>query len=147
MKKIITLFTMILFLNIANGQTEEQNAILDQFLEMHRLGSDQAIGQFIKNTYHPTTYQKIDSKAHINFYATIIEEFGELDPRIYKKIESTSNKLVVHLIKKGESPLNDRIDPANILVVEIVTSDKNPKYMEQSLGLGSLLCQQKKKGR
>ncbi len=94
--------------------------------------------QFIKDTYHPEVYKNINLSKHVAFYEHIINDFGQLNTIIYKKVEETSIKLIVHLIKIEESLLNKNIDPANILVVEIDTHVKSPNYL--SRGLGALVC-------
>jgi len=63
---------------------------------------------------------------------------------IYKKVEETPLKFVVHLIKKDEHIKNQDINPLEILAVEIDLSKKNPIYIERGLGLGSLVCEQRK---
>ena len=63
---------------------------------------------------------------------------------MYKTVESSSNKLIVHLIKEADSPMNMDIDPIDILVVEIDLDPKNSKYLARGLGLGALVCEIRK---
>ena len=51
---------------------------------------------------------------------------------------------VVHLIKKDEYIKNQYINPLEILVVEIDLSKNDKNYMPHGLGLGSLVCEQKR---
>ena len=83
-------------------------------------------------------------KDHVAFYKQIISEFGDLNRQIYYLVEETPHKLIVHLIKKDENINNLVIDPEDILQVEIDLSPSNTNYMERGLGLGSLLCEQKR---
>jgi len=128
----------------ASAQSEKQMSILDQFVTMHATGTEEAIEQFIQSTYLPDYYQKINLKEHVKFYDQILQEFGPLNPMIYKTIEEKPNRLVVHLIKADENIQNQNINPNEILVVKIDLSTKNPNYMDRSLGLGSLVCERKK---
>ncbi len=81
---------------------------------------------------------------HVAFYNQIVKEFDPLNFIVYKKIEETPLKLVVHLIKKEEHIENKFIEPQNILLIEIALSEKDPKHIGKSIGLGSLICELKK---
>ncbi len=88
--------------------------------------------------------KKIDLQQHIEFYSMISKDFGQLKSIVYEKIEEKPLRLVVQLIKKGESLSNKLINPAEILVVEIDLNQKNPIYLNRALGLGALVCELKK---
>jgi len=144
--KNILIGVLSIFISLAiHSQNKEQDNILYKYIKAHNIGTDSSLKDFIKKVYHPEVYAKINLKDHVAFYNQIVEEFGALNFIIYKKIEETPSKLVAYLIKKEDRINNKFIQPQNILVVEIELSKKNPKYIDKSLGLGSLLCEQKKK--
>ncbi len=142
-KKLITLFA-ITIVTFTYSQNRNQLVILNKFIAANNSGTKESISQFIKETYEPNLYNKIDLKEHTKFYAMISEDFGQLKTIVYEKIEEKPLRLVVYLIKKNENLLNKTINPAEILVVEMDLNEKNPKYLNRSLGLGALVCELKK---
>ncbi len=142
-KKLITLFA-ITIVTFTYSQNRNQLLILNKFIAANNSGTKESISQFIKETYEPNLYNKIDLKEHTKFYAMISEDFGQLKTIVYEKIEENPLRLVVYLIKKNENLLNKTINPAEILVVEMDLNEKNPKYLNRSLGLGALVCELKK---
>jgi len=140
MKKAILLLMLSIFSSVIYGQEKNQLQLLDKFIIAHNLGTEEAISKFIKEAYVPSLFKKIDLKKHINFYDHIVKEFGPLNNEIYELVEVKPTKLIVQLIKKEESLLNQSIDPAEILMVEIDTSEKEPNYLIRGLGLGALVC-------
>ena len=145
MNRFIIIFFPILirliFVNSA-GYSQEvgKQDLLDKFISMHNKGVEVAIEQFIKETYHPDIYKHLELNKHVAFYKFIIDDFGKLNPLVYKMVEETSTKLIVHLIQKDEYIANMNIDPANILVVEIDIHEKDNDYLSRGLGLGALIC-------
>jgi hypothetical protein len=114
--------------------------LLDKFITMHNAGTEEAIQQFIQESYHPSIYKTLDLKKQVKFYEFIINDFGKLNTSIYKTVEETPTKLIVQLIKSNEQVINTKIDPANILVVEIDTHETDTEYLSRGLGLGALIC-------
>ena len=145
MKKILLTLLTITIVTFSYSQNRNQLVILDKFIVANNSGTNEAISQFIKDTYEPNLYKKIDLEEHIKFYAMISEDFGQLNTIVYKKIEEKPLRLVVYLIKENENLLNKSINPAEILVVEMDLNEQNPKYLKQGLGLGALVCELKKK--
>lgn len=144
MRHLILGFFTFLVITSSFSQNKEQKNILNKFIKAHNNGSDEAINQFIKETYHPDVYSKLNVKAQTAFYNQIVKEFGPLNFMIYKKVEEHPLRFVVHLITKEERIDNKHIDPTKILVVKIDLSEKNNKYMSRGLGLGSLVCEQRR---
>ena len=142
-KKLITLFA-ITIVTFTYSQNRNQLVILNKFIVANNSGTNKAISQFIKETYEPNLYKKIDLKEHTKFYAMISEDFGQMKTIVYKKIEEKPLRLIVYLIKENENLLNKTINPTEILVVEMDLNEKNPKYLNRSLGLGALVCELKK---
>jgi len=140
---IIALITLIT-LSSSFLQNKEQLNILNKFIIANNDGSEEAIKQFIKDSYLPEIYATINLNDHVAFYKQIVNEFGDLNKQMYYLVEETPYKLIVHLIKKKEDIKNLAIDPKDILQVEIDLSKTNPKYIERGLGLGSLLCELKR---
>ncbi len=141
--KLIVLF-FITFAATICAQNGNQSVILDKFIAANNSGTETHIRQFIKETYAPELYKKIDVDQHVAFYTMISEDFGRLNPMVYKTIEEKPLRLVVHLVRENENLLNSHIDPNEILVVEIDLNAKNPKYLGRAMGLGALICELKK---
>ena len=79
--------------------------ILDRYIIANNDGSDSALELFIHENYNPVLVKKIKIEAHVNFYRQIAGEFGPLHKTVYETVESTPDKLIVHLIKEVDSPL------------------------------------------
>ncbi len=122
------------------AQQSQKDVILNKFITMHNDGSEASIKEFIKATYHPGIYSKIDLKKHVAFYNHVIGEFGTLNAGVYEKARETPTKLVVHLIKSDRLLSEEHIDPTEVLVVEIDLHETEPTYLSRGLGLGALAC-------
>ena len=144
MKQINLVAFAILLFSTSYSQNKEQENILNKFIKAHNIGSEESLSGFIMDTYHPEVYAKLDVNAHTAFYKQIVNEFGPLNFMIYKKIEETPTRFVAHLIKKDQHITNQNINPLEILVVKIDLSEKNKNYMPRGLGLGSLVCEQRR---
>jgi len=142
-RKFVTLliFTIVTF---SYSQNNTQSTILNKFIAANNSGTEESISQFIKESYEPSLYKKIDLEQHIAFYNMISKDFGRLKSKVYEMIEEKPLKLVVLLIKEEESLLNKNIDPSEVLMVEFDFSEKNPKFLNRALGLGALVCELKK---
>lgn len=144
MKKILLFLFAITIVTFGYSQNSNHLEILNGFIDANNSGTKEAISQFIKDSYEPILYQKINLEEHIKFYTMISEDFGQLKTLVYEKIEETPLKLVVYLIKENENLLNKNINPLEILIVEMDLSETNPKYLNRALGLGALICELKK---
>ena len=140
MKAIILFLTVSIFTSTIKAQEKNQLDILNKFISAHNLGTEEAIGDFIKNNYSPAIVKKIALDKHIAFYMHIVKEFGPLNEKIYDVVEVKPTKLIVNLIKEGESINNRFIKPTEILMVEIDTDANQPAYLSRGLGLGALAC-------
>ncbi len=126
--------------NLLSAQSATQSDLLDQFIRMHNTGTEAAIRTFIRETYHPALLPDLAMDKHVAFYQHIIDEFGPLNTEVYKVAEVKPHKLVVRLIKAGESVVNLHVDPADILEVELDTDPDLPTHLSRGLGLGALVC-------
>jgi hypothetical protein len=144
MKKVILTLFAVALATYSYSQNDDQLTILNKYIVANNTGTKEAISQFIKETYEPNLYKKIDLEEHIKFYAMISEDFGQLKTIVYEKIEEKPLRLVVYLIKENENLLNKSINPAEILVVEMDLNEQNPKYLKLGLGLGPLVCESNK---
>ena len=144
MLKSFTLLLICVFLHFA-GFGQQSERILEKYIAAQKSGTDIAFTQFIRETYHPDLYSKIDLKKHLAFYRQIHQEFGPLNPVVYKVTEEKPLRLVVQLIREDQSTAQLYIDPANILVVKIDLSEKDPRFMDRGLGLGALVCTDRRK--
>ncbi|MCG8331745.1 MAG: hypothetical protein MI974_28930 [Chitinophagales bacterium] len=145
MKRFFIAALIVLGATLAYSQNNAPSIILNKFIEANNSGTANAFSTFVKETYEPGLYNKIDVQKHIDFYAMIQNDFGKLKPLVYKQVEETPHRLVVLLIKEHESLSNKNIDPTEILMVEIDLNQQNPKYLGRALGLGALACELKKK--
>ncbi len=144
MIKLLLTLLAITIVTFSYSQNRNQLVILNKFIAANNAGTKEAISQFIKETYEPNLFKKIDLEEHIKFYAMISEDFGQLKTMVYEKIEEKPLRLVVYLIKENENLLNKSINPAETLVVEMDLNEQNPKYLKKGLGLGALVCELKK---
>jgi hypothetical protein len=138
-KALLVLILSFCFCSIYS-QSKSQLELLGKFIDTHNLGTEEAISVFVKESYEPSLYKKIDLTKHIDFYNHIIKEFGPLNKEIYKLVEVKPTKLVVQLIKEKHSILNQSIDPSEILMVELDFDENNIDYLSRGLGLGALVC-------
>lgn len=143
--KIITIISV--FILSSNQQVVENDntqRILTAWLEMHNVGTEQAVGEFIRSYYSPELLSKMKNfDDHVKFYMTIIDDFGDIQFTIYKIEESFDHRLKVQLLKKGALAVSDP-PSTEILVVEIDLDPENPKYLVKGLGMGALICYIKK---
>ncbi len=144
MRILLFAFFALLFSSNCLSQTKTQTTILNKFITAHNKGTEKAISTFIKDTYHPDVYKRINLQEHISFYNQIVNEFGPLNYVVYKTVKTTSDRYVVHLIKQGENTNNQYIKPDDILVVKLDISKDNNRFMPHGLGLGSLTCELRK---
>lgn len=144
MRECITCILCLVCLT-ACSQNKHQQKILDLYIEANNTGTDEAFHRFIKETYEPALYEKINLADHIDFYQHVRADFGELKSILYKKIEESTYQFVVHLIRKNDNILNPTIDPAHVLVLEMDLSKTNPAYIRRGLGLGALVCEKEKR--
>ena len=128
------------------SQKDVHRSILKKYIEANNIGTEEAFTQFIKETYNPTILEKLNFNNHTEFYDQIRNEFGELDSKIFKIIEDKPLRFIVHLLKKDANILIASTKPEEILVVKIDLSEDDPQFMSHSLGLGSLVCEQKNSG-
>lgn len=144
MKKLI--FILMVFSSFVGfSQNKNQLEILNRYITANNAGTDEAFHQFIKETYEPKLYSKINIPDHINFYKQIHQDFGELKSAVYERVEEEPLRLVVYLIKKDQNILNRNIDPTEVLVLKMDLVAANPNYMRRGLGLGALVCEKEKR--
>ena len=135
--KIITLMASLALSPILTfGQSQNQEQILNNFIRAHNAGTTQAIEGFINEFYSPDLLKRVNMETQVNFYQQIINEFGSLNKATYKLNEETNDHLVVWLIKENENIVNQNINAAEILVVEMDTSPKKRHISFQRFGIG-----------
>lgn len=149
MKKTILTIIAVALVTLSYSQSNKpqyykQRTMLNKYILANNKGTEEAFSQFIKETYDPKLYKKINLKTHIDFYSMISKDFGRLKLEVYKKTEETTSRLVVHLIKESESIFNKNINPTEVLVVEMDFNKNNPSYLKKGMGLGALVCELKK---
>lgn len=132
------------FITVSFSQSSEKTVLVSKYISLHENGSDQDIRNFIRETYYPEFLKIVNIENHIQFYKKIIKEFGPLNPEIYKITEQSPYRFVVYLIKKNRDISEEKIDPKDILVLELDQSKDNPMFLSKGLGLGSLVCEFKK---
>ena len=141
MRSICMVLFAFLCVTFSYAQNRQQYTILDKYINAHNIGSDEAISNFIEETYHADLYNSVEVERHIEFYKSIAEEFGPLNSAIYSVDEVTPNKLIVQLIKADEKVKNKFVDPTEILVVELELSPKDKSRLGKGLDLGARIPQ------
>jgi hypothetical protein len=137
---MLILSVLMFSANWSFAENEKTQRIFDAWLEMHNTGTEKAVGEFINDFYAPSALKKMKNfDAHVNFYMTMINDFGEMQDVIFKTEESTENRLKVQLLKKGSLAYPEPT-PEEILVVEIDLNPENPEFLEKGLGMGALIC-------
>lgn len=144
MKSPILTIIAIVIVSLSYSQSNKQLTVLHKYIIANNVGTTEAFSQFIKETYNPELFKKINLKSHIEFYSMISTDFGQLKLEVYKKTAESSSKLVVHLIKENESLFNKNIAPTEVLVVEMDFNKNEPTYLKKGIGLGALICELKK---
>ncbi len=125
---------------IAAPTENATGAILASWVKAHNSRDEDALADWIESTYSPDLLERVNMEDHIAFYWQIVEEFGALYPDPILEAESTPLRRVVYM-----RPLDIiQPDPTNTLVVEIDLDAKDPHYLKGSLGLGALICEDKK---
>lgn len=136
----ITLFGCLLFSVAATSVPSSTNTVLKAWIDAHNSGSSENFTEFIQLHYHSDLLSHAQISDHINFYRTLKNNFGKVNTSIYKVIEDSENRLVVHLLKEGIPIVKQNVKPENVLIVQI---DMQGTKLKRGLGLGSLLCQMK----
>ncbi len=144
MKSTILTIIAIAFVSLSYSQSNKQLIVLNKYITANNVGTVEAFSKFIKETYNPQLFKKINLKSHIDFYSMISKDFGQLKFEVYKKIEEKTSRLVVHLIKEKESLFNKNINPAEVLVIEMDFNKNNSSLLKKGMGLGALVCELKK---
>jgi hypothetical protein len=140
MKYILILSVLMFSADWSFAENEKTQRIFDAWLEMHNTGTEKAVGEFINDYYSTTALKKMKNfDAHVRFYMTMINDFGDLQAVIYKTEESSANRLKVQLLKKG-SLVYPEPSPEEILVVEIDLDPSDSDFLEKGLGMGALIC-------
>lgn len=140
MKYLLILSALMFFNNKPLRENTNTERVLKAWLEMQNTGTKPAVEHFIKNYYDPSLLKKMESlEDHVNFYMSMIHDFGNIQDIVYKTEEDSKYRLKVQLLKKG-ALLIPAPSPEEILVVEIDLDPENPKYLKRALGMGALIC-------
>lgn len=140
MKYLLILSALIFSTNVSLKENTNTERVLKAWLEMQNTGTKKAVEHFIQNYYDPSLLQKIESlEDHVNFYMSMIHDFGDIQDIVYKTEEDSKYRLKVQLLKK-DALLVPAPSPEEILVVEIDLDPENPKYLKRALGMGALIC-------
>lgn len=110
------------------------------WLAAHNAGDEVSLAQWIEDTYAPALLDHVDVGEHAAFYRSIVEDFGELSPMPVAVTESSARRLVVHLRPTGVL----EPDPTTTLVVEVEVDPEDSGHLVRGLGLGALICEDKK---
>ena len=68
---------------------------------------------------------------------------GKLTPQPYAIATDEEHKVVVHFLKDGVLR-EQTVDPTKIVVVELDVDPAQPRYLQRGLGLGELICEDRK---
>jgi len=143
------LLAFLLCIPIPSGQACQQDIspaaakILNDFVQMHASPTDEEIAKFINMHYDRRLLASMSSlENHIEFYRTIIDEFGQLSEHYLQVDIAEKGHYRVQLFKKG-LPMVPRPSDFDILVVDIEVDEKTNK-LKNGLGLGALVCYDKR---
>lgn len=146
---ILNLISALLLVFGARGQEHQKSIspaaqhILGGFIQMHEDPSIKNIESFIDNYYRSQLLTQMSSKEnHIKFYQQIIDEFGELNKDYLQVDIAEKGHYRLQLIKKGLA-LVPKPSDLDILVIDIEVDEKTQK-LTNSLGLGALVCYDKR---
>jgi len=110
------------------------------WLAAHNAGDEVSLARWVEDAYAPQLLDRIDVAEHVAFYQSIVQDFGELSPTPVAVTESSARHLVVHL-----RPVSVLVpDPTTTLVVDIEVAPEDPGHLTRGLGLGALICEDKK---
>lgn len=140
--KLITAILLVFWPLVERPSTDsaETERILKAWISTQNEGTDEAIREFINTYYSPGMLKKMKNyEDHVNFYRSIISDFGDLQEAVYKTESDQSHHLKVQLLKRI-TPLVPEPKPEEILVVQIDLDPEQPRYLSRGLGMGALVC-------
>lgn len=145
---------VIVFVCLALGQLQAQSQIpntpagkiLQKWLVAHNTANHAYLQNFVK-AYHPQA--KIHSakyvKAHTDFYLEATKMFGKLETTPYKIVKSQAHHLEVQFLKSSIQNRWKKTSAEHIVMVKVDINPKKPQQLARGLGMGALICYQKKK--
>jgi hypothetical protein len=114
--------------------------LVHAWIDAHNAGDEVALAAWIEASYAPALLERVDVGEHVAFYQNIVVDFGKLSPVPLAILESSAQRLVVHL-----RPIEVfHPDPLTTLVVELEVAPEDPAHVARALGLGALACENKK---
>ena len=125
MKYLLIISVLMFFTNKSLRENTNTERVLKAWLEMQNEGTKPAVEYFIRSYYSPSLLEKMQNfEDHVNFYMTLVHDFGDIQDVVYKTEEDSKYRLKVQLLKK-DALLVPAPSPEEILVVEIDLDPKN----------------------
>lgn len=118
-------------------------AIMTSWLSAHNSGDTTALVEWMRTSFSPEALTTLDFDKHLEWYVGCTTMFGKLTPLPYAIATNDEHKLVAHFLKDGVRR-EKTVDPTKIVVVELDLNPEQPRYLQRGLGLGELICEDRK---
>jgi hypothetical protein len=113
--------------------------LLQTWIVAHNKRSAASLRHWLRTSLNPTVSDaEVDKR--LGWYVDAIDMFGPLSQEPLAVVEDAPNRLLVHLVRSDLGP-RERLDPLNIVVVELDVDVNDPRYLARGLGLGALACE------
>lgn len=113
--------------------------MLSRWLHAHNSGSADSMKAWVHDVYVAPAASEKDQQARESFYLGGISMFGPLSITPLAIIRTSRDSLEVHLVR-SDLEEKERLKPANIVVVEVITDQKRPGKLARGFLLASLIC-------
>lgn len=116
--------------------------ILTDWLEAHNRADRDALTAWVRQSHPPGEPATHVLTKRVDWYLEAAEMFGPLIARPHRVVEDEPHRLVVHLLSvelRGQDP--DRLDPTQVIKVEVDVDPQQPDRLQRGLGIGPLACE------
>jgi hypothetical protein len=113
--------------------------LLQSWIQAHNAASAEALRHWLRASLNPAI-SDTDVDKRLDWYVAATRMFGPLSNQPLAILENEPHRLLVHLVRSDMGP-RERLDPLNIVVVELDVDAQNPRYLARGLGLGALACE------
>ena len=110
--------------------------ILLSWLGAHNQASAEALRFWLRASLNPSISDD-DVDKRLGWYVEATTTFGPLSPEPLAVLENEPHRLLVHLVR-SDLAVRERLNPMNIVVVEVDIDANDPRYLRRGLALGSL---------
>jgi hypothetical protein len=118
--------------------------LLQSWIEAHNDATAEALRHWLRASLNPSI-SDAEVEKRLGWYIEATQMFGPLSSQPLAVVEEEPHRLLVHLVRSDMGP-RQRLDPLNIVVVELDVDQDDPRYLARGLGLASLACAAREKG-